>query len=117
MNTDRKSTYNYKFVEPQLKVMTRLSSRLILDNKYDFKKRYGNLLGILNTKVNVMVIHMLVQFYDPPLRCFIFQDYQLAPILEEYSHILKINIKDQVPFNSLKELLKFHQIAEALYLG
>ncbi|RDX91396.1 hypothetical protein CR513_26640, partial [Mucuna pruriens] len=30
----------------------------------------------------------LVQFYDPPLRTFLFQDFQMAPTLDEYERIL-----------------------------
>ncbi|XP_050916407.1 uncharacterized protein LOC127131533 [Lathyrus oleraceus] len=88
MNPERKSIHNYKFVEPQLAVLRGLGARLDLTHKYAFKEANGNLLGILNTEVNITVVHTLVQFYDPPLRCFTFQDYQLAPTLEEYSHIL-----------------------------
>lgn len=72
MSTDIRSTYNYKFIEPQLKDLRGLGSRLVLDNRDGFKKSYGNLLSILNPEVNVMAIHTLVQFYNPPLRCFTF---------------------------------------------
>lgn len=75
MTSDRKGIHSYKLVEPQLKVLKGLGAHLILENKEEFKKTYGNLLGILNTEVNTIVMHTLVQFYDPPLRCFTFQDY------------------------------------------
>lgn len=64
--------FSYKFLEPQLKALKGLGTRLDLDHKEDFKKAYGNLLGILNTEVDTTVVHTLVHFYDPPLRCFIF---------------------------------------------
>ncbi|XP_050915653.1 uncharacterized protein LOC127130729 [Lathyrus oleraceus] len=117
MNPERKNIHSYKFVEPQLTVLRGLRARLDLGNKDDFKTSYGNLLGILNTEVNTTVVHTLVQFYDPPLRCFTFQDYQLAPTLEEYSHILGIRIKNQVPYVRTKELLKYQVLAEALHIG
>jgi hypothetical protein len=88
-----------------------------MGHKDDFKEAYGNLLGILNTEVNVTVVHTLVQFYDPPLRCFTFQDYQLAPTLEEYSHILGIRIKNQVPYICTKELPEYRELVEALHMG
>lgn len=94
MSTDRRSIYSYKFVESQSKDLRRLGTRLILDNKDDLKKRYGNLIGILNIEVNIMAIHTLVQFNDPPMRCFTIQYYQLAPTIEEYSHIMGVKIKD-----------------------
>lgn len=40
----------------------------------------------------------------------------MALTLEEYSHILRVGIKDRVPFVSIKELPKFHLLAEALNL-
>lgn len=79
-------------------------------------KTYGNLLGVLNTEVKITIVHSLVQFYDPPLRCFTFQDYQLAPTLKEYSHILGIEIQDQVPFVHTKELPKSHHLDEVLHM-
>ncbi|XP_050920005.1 uncharacterized protein LOC127137600 [Lathyrus oleraceus] len=117
MNPERKNIHNYKFVQPQLAILRGLGPRLDLGHKDDFKEAYGNLLGILNTEVNIIVVHTLVQFYDPPLRCFTFQDYQLAPTLEEYSHILGIRIKNQVPYIRTKELSKYQDLAEALHMG
>lgn len=108
--------FNYKFVESQLKTLKGLGTRFVMDHIEDFKKAYENLLGILNNEVNTIAVHTLMQFYDPSMRCFIIQDYQLAPMLEEYSHILGVGIKDQVPFVSTKELTKSHLLAEALHL-
>ncbi|XP_050914820.1 uncharacterized protein LOC127129734 [Lathyrus oleraceus] len=93
MNPCRRGVFSYKFVEAQLKALKGLGTRLVLDHIEDFKKAYGNLLGILNT-----------------------EDYLLDPTLEEYSHILGVGIKDQVPFVSTKELPKSHLLAEALHL-
>lgn len=117
MNYGIRGIYSYKFVEPQLKTLRELGTRLVLDNKEDSKKRYDNHLGILNTKFNTMVVHTLVEFYDPSMRCFTFQNYQLAPTLEEYSHILGVGIKNQVPFVSTKKFPKSHLIVEALHLN
>ncbi|XP_050890851.1 uncharacterized protein LOC127096309 [Lathyrus oleraceus] len=116
MNPERKNIHNYKFVEPQLVVLRGLGECLDLRHKDDFKTSYGNLLGILNTEVNIPDVHTLVQFYNPPLRCFTFQDYQLAPTLEEYSQILGIRIKNQVPYVCTKELPKYQDLVEALHI-
>lgn len=40
----------------------------------------------------------------------------MAPKLEEYSHILRVGIKDQVPFVSTKELPMSHLLGKSLYL-
>lgn len=115
MNFVIRGICGYKFVEPQLKTLRELGTRLVFDKKEDFKN-YGNLLGILNIEVNTTVVHTLLQFYDPPMRCFTFQDFQLAPTLEKYSHILGVEIQDQVSFVNTKEFPKSHHIAEVLYL-
>ncbi|XP_050915489.1 uncharacterized protein LOC127130542 [Lathyrus oleraceus] len=116
MNYVIRGTCSYKFVEPQLRTLKGLGTRLVLDNKEDFKNNYGDLLSILNTEVNITIIHTRVQLYDPPTRCFTFQDHQLAPTLEEYSQILGVEIHDQVPFVYTKELPKSHHITEVLNL-
>lgn len=117
MDPTRRGVYSYKFVEPYLKTFRGLRACLVFNNKDKFKDVYGNLLGMLNPEVNITALHTLVQFYDPPLRCFTFQDYQLAPTLEEYSHILGIKIKDQAPFVPTKELPKSQHLVEILHIG
>ena len=62
-----------------------------------FGGRYGNLLSLLDAQVDDKVAQTFLQFYDPELNCFIFQDYQLAPPLEEYSHLLHIIITNHIP--------------------
>lgn len=94
MDPTKRSICSYKFVETLLKTLKGFGTCFVLDNKYKFKKGYGNLLSTLNTEVNTTNLHTLVQFYDPRLICFTFQDYQLAPTLEKYLHILGIEIQD-----------------------
>ncbi|KAI5389212.1 hypothetical protein KIW84_074749 [Lathyrus oleraceus] len=57
------------------------------------------------------------KFYDPELRCFTFQDYQLAPTLEEYSILLNVPIRFQVPFLDVPKEVDFRVVARALYLS
>lgn len=75
MNLGKIGVFSYKFVEPQLKALKGLGACLVMDHREDFKKAYENILGILNSEVNTTTVHTRVQFYDPPLRCFTFQDY------------------------------------------
>ncbi|XP_050890440.1 uncharacterized protein LOC127095851 [Lathyrus oleraceus] len=97
--------------------MRGLGARLVLDDKENFKRTYGNLLSILNTGVNTIVVHTLLQFYDPLLRCFTFQYYQLPPTLDECLHILGIEIQDEVLFVRAKEIPKSQHLAEVLHMG
>src|SRR3954463_13508069 len=41
-----------------------------------FVGRYGDILDLLKVKVQEEAITALIQFYDPPLRCFTFQDFK-----------------------------------------
>ncbi|RDX63945.1 hypothetical protein CR513_57557, partial [Mucuna pruriens] len=45
-----------------------------------------------------MTILALTQYYDPPLRCFTFRDFQLAPTLEEYERLLGIPLGKSPPY-------------------
>ncbi|XP_050916568.1 uncharacterized protein LOC127131695 [Lathyrus oleraceus] len=90
------------------------------DNLEIFKRDYGKILDYLKaplSKYQHSALHTLIQFYDPPLRCFTFPYYQLAPTLEEYSCILGIPIKLQVPFHMSMEVPDSEHIIAALYLG
>lgn len=114
INPERKNIQNYKFVEPHMAVFRGLGARLDMGHNDDFKETYGNVLGIMNTEVNITNVHTLVQFYDPLLRYFTFQDYQLVPTLEEYSHILVLGSRTKFPtftlrkFLNIKPLLKLY---------
>jgi len=56
----------------------------------DFRRKYGNLLNLLEIDTKVPAITALVQYYDPPLRCFTFKDFQLVPTVEEFGDILDL---------------------------
>lgn len=114
---NRKDTHPFKFRSPKLSSIKGLISDFPQFRKNNFGAKHGNLLTILNTQVDVWDIHTLVQYYDPPLRCFTFQDFQLAPTLEEFAHIIGINIKDQVPYTGLGEFPQLSQIAPALHMN
>jgi hypothetical protein len=53
-----------------------------------FASKFGNIMDLLEVKMQTRDITALAQCYDPPLRCFTFQDFQLDPTLEEFERIL-----------------------------
>ncbi|XP_058784374.1 uncharacterized protein LOC131659163 [Vicia villosa] len=110
-------TSAYKIPDIDDSGLISLSSRLKGEVLRDFNHDYGNLLSILNTSFDPMALITLFQFYDPQLRCFTFQDYQLVPTLEEFSYILNIRITDDVPFVRVPKVVRFERIAEALHMG
>lgn len=105
---NNKTTNSFKFKNPKLDLIKELF--------FYFGVKYGNLLTILNTHVEIWAIFSLVRFYDSPLRCFTFQDFKLAPTLEEFAHIIGISIKDQVPYTGLGEPPQHKHIASALHM-
>ncbi|XP_058774721.1 uncharacterized protein LOC131648993 [Vicia villosa] len=62
------------------------------------------------------ILSTLIQFYDPLYHCFTFPDYQLLPILEEYSSIIGLLITGRVPFTGLEQDPKPCEIAKSTYL-
>jgi hypothetical protein len=63
-----------------------------------------------------MALTTLAQFYDSPIRCFTFKDFQLAPTLEDFAKILGYNLEDRRPYLGLGENPAMEEIAKALYL-
>ncbi|RDX74771.1 hypothetical protein CR513_45435, partial [Mucuna pruriens] len=53
-----------------------------------FEKLHGNLLGLLQVETQPAALEALAQYYDSPIRCFTFKDFQIAPTLEEYERLL-----------------------------
>jgi hypothetical protein len=84
--------------------------------KINFGKDYGNLLSLLNKEAGPLVLLTLAQFYDSPMRCFTFQDFQIAPMLEEFEHLVGIPIKNKLPFMGFEGTLEHEVIADALHM-
>ncbi|RDX72863.1 hypothetical protein CR513_47591, partial [Mucuna pruriens] len=49
-------------------------------------------------EVQPEVLSTLTQYYDPPLRCFTFRDFQLAPTLEEYDRLIGMTCHESPPY-------------------
>ncbi|GAU51995.1 hypothetical protein TSUD_417970, partial [Trifolium subterraneum] len=84
--------------------------------KKSFELDYGLILNLLHVEIDDMALTTLAQFYDPPLRCFTFQDFQLAPTLEEFAKILGCNLEDHGPYVGLGEEPPMREIDKALHL-
>jgi len=61
-----------RVLENNLIGLRELGQKLRQIQRGTFKKRYGNVLGLLEVKVQVPTITALAQHYDPPMRCFTF---------------------------------------------
>lgn len=92
--SDRRNACKYKLRESKFDELKKLWDLLICDHRISFKKEYGNLLGVMLTKEDARLILTFAQFYDPTLHCFTFQDFLLAPTLEEFASILHMSVRD-----------------------
>ncbi|KAI5431208.1 hypothetical protein KIW84_035391 [Lathyrus oleraceus] len=113
----KRKTCSYSFHREPLTSLIELGSFVTDDRLKSFVGRYGDILTVLKTVVDPVPLQTLLQFYDPELRCFTFQDYQLAPTLEEYSILLGIPIQHQTPFLDVPKEVDFRLIARALRLS
>ncbi|KAL5169593.1 hypothetical protein HKD37_11G031463 [Glycine soja] len=53
-----------------------------------FRKVYGKILDLTAAEVFTEAVVSLTQYYDQPLRCFTFGDFQMVPTIEEFEEIL-----------------------------
>ncbi|KAI5402477.1 hypothetical protein KIW84_050194, partial [Lathyrus oleraceus] len=113
----KRKTCSYSFHREPLTPLVELGSLVTDDRLKSFVGQYGDILAVLKTVVDPVPLQTLLQFYDPELRCFTFQDYQLAPTLEEYSILLSIPIQHQTPFLDVPKEVDFRLIARALRLS
>ncbi|XP_050890084.1 uncharacterized protein LOC127095441 [Lathyrus oleraceus] len=116
MESSKRNIYSFKFKDHDLRSLRSLVSQMHLVYRINSRKNYGNLLSILNQQVDHTALITLAQFYDLPLRCFTFQDFQLAPTLEEFERLVRIPMKDKSLFEGTYESLPLEDIASALHM-
>ena len=63
-----------------------------------FRKAYGKIWDLTMEKVSTEAIASLAQYYDQPLRCFTFGDFQLTPTVEEFEEILGCPLGGRKPY-------------------
>ncbi|XP_050882061.1 uncharacterized protein LOC127085592 [Lathyrus oleraceus] len=119
MRTGLKDDVVYSFFDPEIGVLRDMIALITPDHVGMFREAYGGILKLVFrlTDSDRSAIHTLLQFYDPGLRCFIFPDYLLGPLMEDYASILGIQIRDQIPFYVTKGEPDAVEISRALYLS
>ena len=61
-----------RVIDSNLSGLREIVQQMKTRQKNAFRKRYGNLLRLLNVEVQASAVTALAQYYDPPLRCFTF---------------------------------------------
>ena len=114
MDSGKIKTQKYIFKDPKIEELKSLISEI--ESPTYFRKKYGAIAPLMNLKMKNGIISTLVHFYDSLYQCFTFSDYQLMPILEEYSYLLGLPITDCVPFTGLEGEPKSHKISTITHL-
>src|ERR1051325_5703039 len=116
MDLIKKHNPHLKFKIPDTQTLLKLRRKVKSVQLNNFHARYGWILELLDTTVDHDALKALAKFYDAPLRCFTFQDFQLVPTIEELERLLNWPLKDDVPFTRLGECLDAKDVAAALHL-
>src|ERR1044072_7243387 len=116
MDLIKKHNPHLKFKIPDTQTLLKLRGKVKSVQLNNFHAKYGWILELLDTMVDHDALKALVKFYDAPLRCFMFQDFQLVPTIEELERLLNWSLKDDVPFTKLGERLDAKDVAAALHL-
>lgn len=116
MNHERRITFQFKYKKVDLVSLQKLSVEVIPLKLTDFVKDYERILSILNEKMHMMADVTITRFYDPPLCCFTFSDFQLALTLEEFERIVGHNLRDHNPFPRFYEGIPPNSITSAMGL-
>src|SRR3954467_15939963 len=110
----KKTIVHFTVSTPDIKKLKIIKEKLPSSALDRFEIRYGNILDLLKVKVQEEAITALVQFYDPPLRCFTFQDFQLAPTLEEMDAMLGFSKVKKVFYTGAGKRVEMSDLAKAL---
>jgi len=113
---ETKKKMRVRVMENDLADLRELGQQLGAAQRAIFKSRYGNLLELMEIQVQVHAITALAQYYDHPLRCFTFCDFQLVPTVEEYAQILDMPINKVPPYQHLDEPISMTTLAAIMRL-
>ena len=113
MNSGRRKTIRVNFTEipPKLKEMV-----LKVPKNSSLNKRYGHFLSLVTIGFDEGLMSVLFQLFDSKHHCFTFPDYQLVPMLEEFSKLLGFPILEQIPFTGLEQDPTSENVTISLHL-
>ncbi|KAK2399392.1 hypothetical protein QL285_049211 [Trifolium repens] len=114
MAFERKGFHHFSFKVPKVEGLLAMEKRLTAISRPNFETNYGFILNLLHVTVNITALTTLAQFFDSPLRCFTFQDFQLLPTLEEFEVILGRSMEGRACY--VREIPTEKDIAMALHL-
>ncbi|WJX45917.1 hypothetical protein P8452_32765 [Trifolium repens] len=117
MNSDKRKTLQIKAQVPDMRSLKAYGAKLTSLARSNFVNKYGRIIDLLDIPVQVEAITALAQFYDPSLRCFTFQDFQLAPTLEEFGQILDFPNQGKGPFKGIGRVVDLKELSPTLNIS
>jgi hypothetical protein len=114
MAFERKGFHKFSFKAPRIEGLSAMEDKLTAISRPNFEANYGSILNLLHVKVDTTTLTTLAQFFDSPLRCFTFQDFQLLPTLEEFEIILGCSMEGRACY--VREIPTIEDIANALHI-
>ncbi|XP_050919755.1 uncharacterized protein LOC127137325 [Lathyrus oleraceus] len=116
MGSKRRKALPFKAKMPDIANISRLLNELPACFRVTLQGKFGQILDLLSVDVQTPVIIVLAQIYDPPLRSFFFQDFQLTPTLEEFDRLLGFFMKGKTPYNRIGQVPEVEMLALALHI-
>lgn len=110
----RKKTSTFKFKSPDINILKVLCSRILSLKDNKFRSNFGNIIDLLTEKVDYCAITTMAQYYDIPLRCYTFPNFQISPTLEDIEILLNWSIKEYNPFPKLEEVFCLTELSTVL---
>jgi len=83
----KKRFYQVKIKSLEVASLQELGQLMDWLQRQAFRKTYGKIWDLAMIEVSAEAIASLTQYYEQPLRCFTFGDFQLVPIVEEFEEI------------------------------
>ncbi|XP_058758882.1 uncharacterized protein LOC131632125 [Vicia villosa] len=114
MSSNKKQIFRISIALSDVTKLKMIKGKLTDKALDKFVDCYGNILELLKVNVQVEAITALVQFYDSQLRCFTFQDIQLAPTLEEFDRILGFSKIKKEAYTGIWKVVKVVDFAKEL---
>ncbi|KAH1210027.1 hypothetical protein GmHk_15G044410 [Glycine max] len=110
-NQTGKRFYQVKVKSPNTTSIKELGRLMEPLQMQAFRRTYGKILELTIAEVSIEAIASLTQYYDQPLRCFTFGDFQLVPTIEEFEEILGCPLGGRKPYLSSGCLPSLSRIA------
>lgn len=111
---DKKKTFQIRAQVAKTDSLRSLWGKLPSFYQDRLELNYEKIVHLLCVPVQIEAITCLAQFYDPPLCCFTFQDFQLAPTIEEFSQILRSSKVTKGSYKGISKVAKISELSTLL---